>query len=104
MWDFEILTLTPVNVKGGWQACYFFTQAFVPTLTLHKQARTCKYHGPQLQEEKTAAIEEKLELSSQKLAQMSSLPEMEEQLKARMEALSQVRTRLSREQHVTTPG
>lgn len=44
----------------------------------------------QLQEEKIAAIEEKLELSTQKLAQMSSLPEMEEQLKARMEALNQV--------------
>lgn len=44
----------------------------------------------QLQEEKIAAIEEKLELSTQKLAQMSSLPEMEEQLKARLEALNQV--------------
>lgn len=45
---------------------------------------------PQLQEGKIAAIQEKLELSEQKLAQFSKLPEMEEQLKARMEALTQV--------------
>lgn len=45
----------------------------------------------QLQEEKTAAIQEKLELAEQKLAQFSKLPEMEEQLKQRMEALTQVR-------------
>lgn len=45
----------------------------------------------QLQEEKIAAIQEKLELAEQKLAQYSKLPEMEEQLKQRMEALTQVR-------------
>lgn len=44
----------------------------------------------QLHEEKIAAIQEKLELSEQKLTQYSKLPEMEEQLKARMEALNQV--------------
>lgn len=44
-----------------------------------------------LQEEKIAAIQEKLELAEQKLAQYSKLPEMEEQLKQRMEALTQVR-------------
>lgn len=43
-----------------------------------------------MHEEKIAAIQEKLELSDQKLAQYSKLPEMEEQLKARMEALNQV--------------
>lgn len=45
----------------------------------------------QLQEEKIAAIQEKLELTEQKLAQYAKLPEMEEQLKQRMEALTQVR-------------
>jgi predicted Holliday junction resolvase-like endonuclease len=44
-----------------------------------------------LQEEKIAAIQEKLELAEQKLAQYAKLPEMEEQLKQRMEALTQVR-------------
>ncbi|XP_050068275.1 liprin-alpha-1 isoform X4 [Anopheles maculipalpis] len=50
----------------------------------HKEAQL------KLQEGKIAAIQEKLELSDQKLAQFSKLPEMEEQLKARMEALTQV--------------
>lgn len=44
----------------------------------------------QLHEEKIAAIEEKLELSEQKLVQYSKLPDMEEELKVRMEALNQV--------------
>lgn len=44
-----------------------------------------------LQEEKIAAIQEKLELAEQKLTQYAKLPEMEEQLKQRMEALTQVR-------------
>lgn len=44
-----------------------------------------------LQEEKIAAIQEKLELAEQKLAQYAKLPEVEEQLKQRMEALTQVR-------------
>lgn len=44
-----------------------------------------------LQEEKIAAIQEKLELAEQKLAQYAKLPEREEQLKQRMEALTQVR-------------
>lgn len=44
-----------------------------------------------LHEEKICAIEEKLELSEQKLAQQAKLqPDMEEQLKARMEALTKV--------------
>lgn len=50
----------------------------------------------QLHEEKIAAIQEKLELSDQKLAQCSKLPEIEEQLKARMEALTQVGTQVGR--------
>lgn len=50
----------------------------------------------QLQEEKISAIQEKLELADQKLAQFSKLPEMEEQLKARMEALTQVRGQVGR--------
>jgi chromosome segregation ATPase len=50
----------------------------------HKEAQI------KLHEEKIAAIQEKLELSDQKLAQYSKLPEMEEELKARMEALTQV--------------
>ncbi|KAG5683444.1 hypothetical protein PVAND_012724 [Polypedilum vanderplanki] len=50
----------------------------------HKEAQI------KLHEEKIAAIQEKLELSEQKLAQYSKLPEMEEELKARMEALTQV--------------
>lgn len=45
----------------------------------------------QLQEEKISAIQEKLELAEQKLAQYSKMPEMEEQFKQRMEALTQVR-------------
>lgn len=45
----------------------------------------------QLHEEKISAIQEKLELAEQKLAQYSKLPEIEEQLKQRMEALTQVR-------------
>ncbi|KAJ8976132.1 hypothetical protein NQ317_018747 [Molorchus minor] len=40
---------------------------------------------------KISAIQEKLELAEQKLAQYSKLPEIEEQLKQRMEALTQVR-------------
>jgi hypothetical protein len=48
----------------------------------------------QLQEEKTRAIQEKLELSDQKLAQLSKLPEIEEELKQRMDALSQVRSQV----------
>ncbi|XP_063218170.1 liprin-alpha-1 isoform X3 [Bacillus rossius redtenbacheri] len=51
----------------------------------HKEAQL------KLQEEKTRAIQEKLELSDQKLAQFAKLPEMEEELKIRMEALTQVR-------------
>lgn len=44
-----------------------------------------------LHEEKICAIEEKLELSEQKLAQQAKMqPDMEEQLKARMEALTKV--------------
>lgn len=50
----------------------------------------------QLHEEKIAAIQEKLELSDQKLAQFSKLPEMEEELKARMEALTQVGSQVGR--------
>ncbi|XP_055372115.1 liprin-alpha-1 isoform X4 [Condylostylus longicornis] len=50
----------------------------------HKEAQL------KLHEEKIAAIQEKLELSEQKLQQQAKLPEMEEQLKARMEALTQV--------------
>ena len=49
----------------------------------------------QLHEEKIAAIQEKLELSDQKLTQFSKLPEIEEQLKARMEALNQVGSQVS---------
>lgn len=54
----------------------------------HKEAQL------KLQEEKIAAIQEKLELAEQKLAQYSKLPEMEEQLKQRMEALTQVRSQV----------
>uniref|UniRef100_A0A1L8DAY5 Putative lar-interacting protein n=1 Tax=Nyssomyia neivai TaxID=330878 RepID=A0A1L8DAY5_9DIPT len=50
----------------------------------HKEAQL------KLHEEKISAIQEKLELSEQKLQQMAKFPEMEEQLKARMEALTQV--------------
>ncbi|CAH1718786.1 unnamed protein product [Chironomus riparius] len=53
----------------------------------HKEAQI------KLHEEKIAAIQEKLELSDQKLAQFSKLPEMEEELKARMEALTQAQER-----------
>ena len=49
-----------------------------------------------MHEEKIAAIQEKLELSDQKLAQFSKLPEMEEELKARMEALTQVGAQVGR--------
>lgn len=49
-----------------------------------------------MHEEKIAAIQEKLELSDQKLAQFSKLPEMEEELKARMEALTQVGSQVGR--------
>jgi hypothetical protein len=48
----------------------------------------------QLQEEKILAVQEKLELSDQKLAQYAKLPEMEEELKQRMEALTQVRAQV----------
>jgi hypothetical protein len=44
-----------------------------------------------LQEEKTRAVVEKLELSDQKLAQFSKMPDMEEELKQRLHALTQVR-------------
>lgn len=40
------------------------------------------------------AVQEKLELSDQKLAQYAKLPEMEEELKQRMEALTQVRAQV----------
>ncbi|XP_055853431.1 liprin-alpha-1 isoform X2 [Episyrphus balteatus] len=53
----------------------------------HKEAQL------KLHEEKIAAIQEKLELSEQKLAQQAKLPDMEEQLKARMEALTQAQER-----------
>lgn len=44
-----------------------------------------------LNEEKIHAIEEKLELTEQKLAQQAIIqPDMEEQLKARMDALTKV--------------
>lgn len=56
----------------------------------HKEAQI------KLHEEKIAAIQEKLELSDQKLAQYSKLPEMEEELKARMEALTQVNSQVGR--------
>jgi chromosome segregation ATPase len=56
----------------------------------HKEAQI------KLHEEKIAAIQEKLELSDQKLAQFSKLPEMEEELKARMEALTQVGNQVGR--------
>ncbi|XP_023313889.1 liprin-alpha-2 isoform X16 [Trichogramma pretiosum] len=44
-----------------------------------------------LQEEKIAAVQQKLEHAEQELAQFAKLPEMEEQLKQRMDALTQVR-------------
>uniref|UniRef100_A0A7G3ANQ7 Putative lar-interacting protein n=1 Tax=Lutzomyia longipalpis TaxID=7200 RepID=A0A7G3ANQ7_LUTLO len=53
----------------------------------HKEAQL------KLHEEKISAIQEKLELSEQKLQQMAKFPEMEEQLKARMEALTQAQER-----------
>lgn len=43
-----------------------------------------------MQEEKIAAVQQKLEHAEQELAQFSKLPEIEEQLKQRMEALTQV--------------
>lgn len=48
----------------------------------------------QLQEEKTRATHEKLELCEQKLAQFATLPEIEQELKQRMEALTQVRAQV----------
>lgn len=45
----------------------------------------------QLQDDKIRAIQEKLELSEQKLEQFSKLPDIEEELKQRMDALTQVR-------------
>ncbi|CAB3384197.1 Hypothetical predicted protein [Cloeon dipterum] len=53
----------------------------------HKEAQL------KLQDEKCQAIQEKLELSEQKLAQYAKLPEMEEELKQRMEALTQAQER-----------
>lgn len=50
----------------------------------------------QLQEDKIRAIQEKLELSDQKLEQFSKLPDIEEELKQRMEALTQVRDQVCR--------
>ncbi|KAL5282234.1 syd-2 family protein [Megaselia abdita] len=50
----------------------------------HKEAQL------KLHEEKISAIQEKLELSEQKLAQQAKLPDIEDQIKARMEALTQV--------------
>ncbi|KAF4533470.1 hypothetical protein B566_EDAN001199 [Ephemera danica] len=58
----------------------------------HKEAQL------KLQEEKILAVQEKLELSEQKLAQYAKLPEMEEELKQRMEALTQVRAQ-AQERH-----
>jgi len=51
----------------------------------------------QLQDEKCQAVQEKLELSEQKLAQYAKLPEMEEELKQRMEALTQVRAQVGKQ-------
>lgn len=48
----------------------------------------------QLQEDKIRAIQEKLELCEQKLAQYAKLPDMEQELKQRMEALTQVRAQV----------
>lgn len=45
----------------------------------------------QLQEDKIRALQEKVELSEQKLAQYAKLPDVEQELKQRMEALHQVR-------------
>ena len=44
----------------------------------------------QLQDDKIRAIQEKFELSEQKLNQYAKLPEVEQELKQRMEALHQV--------------
>ena len=44
----------------------------------------------QLQDDKIRALQEKLELSDQKLAQYANLPDVEQELKQRMEALHQV--------------
>uniref|UniRef100_A0ABD2WBI1 SAM domain-containing protein n=1 Tax=Trichogramma kaykai TaxID=54128 RepID=A0ABD2WBI1_9HYME len=46
-----------------------------------------------LQEEKIAAVQQKLEHAEQELAQFAKLPEMEEQLKQRMDALTQAQER-----------
>ena len=51
----------------------------------HKEAQL------KLQEEKTRAHQEKLELAEQKLAQFSKMPDMEEELKQRLQALTQVK-------------
>ena len=48
----------------------------------------------QLQEDRIRAIQEKLELCEQKLAQYAKLPDMEQELKQRMEALTQVRAQV----------
>ncbi|XP_058816963.1 liprin-alpha-1-like [Topomyia yanbarensis] len=53
----------------------------------HKEAQLRLHEG------KISAIQEKLELSEQKLAQLSKVPDIEEQLKARMEAFAQVGTK-----------
>ncbi|CAG7721128.1 unnamed protein product [Allacma fusca] len=53
----------------------------------HKEAQF------KLQEEKTRAIQEKLDLSDQKLAQFSKMPDMEEELKQRLHALTQAQER-----------
>ncbi|XKL62369.1 hypothetical protein PGB90_002202 [Kerria lacca] len=53
-----------------------------------------------LQEDKIRAIQEKLELCEQKLAQYAKLPDMEQELKQRMEALTQVRAQ-AQERHGT---
>lgn len=53
----------------------------------HKEAQL------KLQEEKTRAHQEKLELAEQKLAQFSKMPDMEEELKQRLQALTQAQER-----------
>lgn len=70
---------------------------FVVVVVVCMCARWClTVYVSQLQDEKISAIQEKLELSDQKLAQCSKLPEIEEQLKARMEALTQVGNQVGR--------
>ncbi|KAK7605510.1 hypothetical protein V9T40_007368 [Parthenolecanium corni] len=53
-----------------------------------------------LQEDKIRAIQEKLELCEQKLAQYAKLPDIEQELKQRMEALTQFRIQ-AQERHGT---